>query len=311
MNTVLLIDGNALMHRAYHALPLFKTRSGIATNAVYGFLSTLHKSFVDYQPDRVVVCFDTPVPTFRKKMYSEYQSHRPKMENLLSEQFPIVKEALDAAGIVHLEKEGYEADDVIGTVSRQLETDTSKVLILTGDRDIMQLVDNHVFVLTPQLGFGKEKIYDASEIKNKFGISPDQIPDLKALMGDASDNYKGAKGIGPKTAAKLLNAYGSVDNLLDHLKELDPKIQDILKTHKKHIVLSHKLATILRDVPLKFDPKRTEFRGFDIRLKKLLSKYEMYSLIARLFNEKKASKTVNKKDKSKHSKSDNTQIGLF
>jgi len=193
MNTLLLIDGNALMHRAYHALPPFKTKDGTPTNAVYGFISILNKAILDFNPQNVIVSFDTPVPTFRKKMFKEYQSHRPKMEDELSQQFPIVKEVLDAGHITHLEKEGYEADDVIGTISKKFHSNGDRVLILSGDKDILQLANEKVFVVTPQLGFGKQVIYSTEEVKKRFGIEPKQIPDFKALMGDQSDNYKGAK----------------------------------------------------------------------------------------------------------------------
>jgi DNA polymerase-1 len=286
MNTLLLIDGNAIMHRAYHALPPFKTKSGIPTNAIYGFLSILNKAIGDFQPHYIVVSFDTPVPTFRKKLFKEYQSHRPKMENELSAQFPIIKEALDAAQITHLEKEGYEADDVIGTISRTFHTNGDRVLILSGDKDILQLANEKVFVVTPQLGFGKQVIYSPDEVKKRFGIEPKQIPDFKALMGDPSDNYKGAKGIGPKTASKLLQEYGSLENIFKKLKTIDGKIQKILEDHKEQIYMSKQLATILTDVELNVNIQKTAFHGFDEHLKEFLKRYEMYSLINRIFKER-------------------------
>lgn len=308
MNTLLLIDGNALMHRAYHALPPFKTKSGIPTNAVYGFLSILNKALQDFKPYHVIVSFDTPVPTFRKKMFKEYQSQRPKMEDELSQQFSTVKEALDAGHIVHLEKEGYEADDVIGTISRTFHANGDRVLILSGDKDILQLVNEKVFVVTPQLGFGKQVIYSKDEVIKRFGIKPEQIPDFKALMGDQSDNYKGAKGIGPKTAAKLLQEYGSIENIFKNLKIIDGKIQKMLEDHKENVLMSHKLATILTDVNLKVDIQKTTFKGFDEELKEFLKKYEMYSLMNRIFNQRKS---PIKKEQSKERKSDQNQMGLF
>jgi len=308
MNTLLLIDGNALMHRAYHALPPFKTKSGIPTNAVYGFLSILNKAIQDFNPYHVIVSFDTPVPTFRKKMFKEYQSQRPKMEDELSVQFPTVKEALDAGHIIHLEKEGYEADDVIGTISRTFHTNGDRVLILSGDKDILQLVNERVFVVTPQLGFGKQVIYSVPEVEKRFGIKPEQIPDFKALMGDQSDNYKGAKGIGPKTAAKLLQEYGSIKNIFKNLKIIDGKIQKMLTDHKEAVLMSHKLATILTDVKVRIDLQKTEFRGFDEHLKEFLKKYEMYSLINRMFHQNKAEI---KKEVPKQKKINENQMGLF
>lgn len=308
MNTLLLIDGNAIMHRAYHALPPFKTKAGIPTNAVYGFISILNKAILDFNPHYVIVSFDTPVPTFRKKMFKEYQSHRPKMENELSQQFPIIKEALDSAHVTHLEKEGYEADDVIGTISKKFHSNGDRVLILSGDKDILQLANEKVFVVTPQLGFGKQVIYSIEEVKKRFGIEPRQIPDFKALMGDQSDNYKGAKGIGPKTAAKLLLEYGSIKNIFKNLKVIDRKIQKMLEDHKENVLISYKLATILTDVDLKIDIQKTAFQGFDEHLKEFLKKYEMYSLLTRIF---KLRKPAEKKPEVKEKKKDQNQMGLF
>ncbi len=308
MNTLLLIDGNAIMHRAYHALPPFKTKSGTPTNAIYGFISILNKAILDFTPHYVIVCFDTPVPTFRKKMFKEYQSQRPKMENDLSIQFSPVKEALDAGNITHLEKEGFEADDVIGTISRAFHTNGDRVLILSGDKDILQLVNEKVFVITPQLGFGKQVVYSKDEVQKRFGIKPEQIPDFKALMGDQSDNYKGAKGIGPKTAAKLLQEYGSLERIFKNLKTIDGKIQKMLEDHKENVLMSQKLATILTDVNIKIDIQKSEFKGFSENLKEFLKKYEMYSLSNRIFHEKTG---VPKKDEVKKKKADENQIGLF
>ncbi|MDO8609485.1 MAG: 5'-3' exonuclease H3TH domain-containing protein [bacterium] len=308
MNTLFLIDGNAIMHRAYHAIPLFKTKSGLPTNAAYGFLSILNKVIVDYKPYYLIVCFDTPIPTFRKKLFKEYQSHRPKMEDDLSSQFSIVKELLDAGKIIHLEKEGYEADDVIGTISKKFQKNGDQVLILSGDRDILQLVDKNIFVITPQLGFSKEKMYNPEEVHNRFGIDPEQIPDFKALMGDASDNYKGAKGIGPKTAAKLLQQYHTVDNVLNNLNIIDGKIKTILEEHKKSVLMSHKLATILTDVEIDIDINKSKYVGFNENLKESMKKFEMYSLMNRIFPAKKT-KEQNLKENKKKKNPD--QIGLF
>lgn len=310
MNILLLIDGNAIMHRAYHALPPFTTKAGIQTNAAYGFFSILNKAIQDFKPYYLVVCFDTPVPTFRKKLFKEYQSHRPKMEDNLSKQFPIVKEGLDRATIIHLEKEGFEADDVIGTISRLFDRNGDRVLILSGDRDILQLVNDKVFVITPQLGFSKEVVYSMEEVQKRFGIKPEQIPDFKALMGDSSDNYKGAKGIGPKTAAKLLNEYQTVDNVLKHLKTIDGKIQTILENCKESVQMSHQLATILTNIDVKLNIKDSVFTGFNPKLKDFLKQYEMYSLMNRIFNERiKKESAVTKKTEEK--KKDENQIGLF
>ena len=283
MKTLLLIDGNAIMHRAYHALPSFKTKAGFPTNAIYGFLTMLYKATIDFNPQYLIVCFDTPTPTFRKKMFKEYQAHRPKIEDDLSSQFSPVKEALGAAGVIHLEKPGFEADDLIGTISHQFDKNGIKVLILSGDRDIIQLVNDNVYVITPQIGFAKSKIYQPKEVKEKFGVMPKQISDYKALSGDQSDNYKGAKGIGPKTAAKLLQEFHTVENLFKRLNKVDPKLKTILKEHKENIIMSKRLATILTNVKIDFKIEESKFISFKENLKDFLIKYEMRTLITRLF----------------------------
>lgn len=301
MNTLLLIDGNAIMHRAYHALPPFRTKAGIPTNIVYGFFSMLHKSIIDFKPTHIIVCFDTPKPTFRNKIFKDYQAQRPKISDDFITQIPLVKEALNRSGITHLEKDGFEADDIIGTIANKFKNNGIRVLILSGDRDIQQLVDQNVFVITPKMGLSELKMYDISEVENKFGLTPDKIPDLKALMGDSSDNYSGAKGIGPKTAAKLLQKYKTVKGIYYHLDELDEKIKKSLKENKENVILSHKLATIDIKVPLEFNIEKTRFEKFSDNLKSYLEKLEIKSLTKRIFPDKKPE--AKKEDKS--------QMGLF
>ena len=274
MQTLLLIDGNAIMHRAYHALPPFKTKDGTPTNVIYGFFSMLHKGIIDFKPTHIVVCFDTPKPTFRNKMFKEYQAQRPKISDDFIVQIPLVKEALDKAGITHLEKDGFEADDLIGTISHKFKSNGIKVLILSGDRDIQQLVDKNVFVITPKLGLSDLKMYDISEVQIKFGLPPDKIPDLKALMGDPSDNYPGAKGIGPKTASKLINQFHTINGLYSHLEDIDEKIRKSLVENKENVLLSLKLATIDTKVPIKFEIENTKFEKFDEDLKEYFTKLE-------------------------------------
>ena len=305
MNTLLLIDGNAIMHRAYHALPPFRTKSGIPTNIVYGFFSMLHKSIVDFKPTHIIVCFDTPKPTFRNKIFKDYQSQRPKISDDFITQIPLVKEALNKSGITHLEKDGFEADDIIGTIANKFKTKGIRVLILSGDRDIQQLVDKNVFVITPKMGLSELKVYDINEVVKKFGLTPDKIPDLKALMGDASDNYSGAKGIGPKTAAKLLQQYNSVKGIYLSLGKIDEKIRKILQDHKANVILSHKLATIDVKVTLEFNIKKSKFENFKEDLKSYFEKLEIKSLTKRIFPDKKPEKKKEVKEEVKN------QIGLF
>lgn len=309
MNKLLLIDGNGIIHRAYHALPPFTTKDGFPTNAIFGFFSILNKAVKEFQPDFLVVCFDTPVPSFRKKIFAEYQAQRPKIEDKLSIQFKVVKEGLDKGGVFHLEKEGFEGDDLIGSLTFKFKNEKLRILILSGDRDILQLVDKNVLVITPQVGFSKSKIYDVEEIKNKFGILPSQISDFKALVGDPSDNYKGAKGIGPKIAKHLLNRYQSIEEIYKNLDHLDEKIKKILIANQESIFLSLKLAKILTDIDLKeIDLEKIKFQGFKNELKDFLLKYEIKSLVTRFFEEK-FDKT--KQKENNNFKKNNEQIKLF
>ena len=306
MDTLLLIDGNAIMHRAFHALPPFKTKAGIPTHVVYGFFSMLYKAANDFAPTHIVVCFDTPKPTFRNFLFKEYQAQRPKIADDFITQIPLLKDALDKAGIFQIEKDGYEADDLIGTIAHSDKVAGSRVIILTGDRDILQLVKDKVFVASPTLGLSNIKMYDEAAVLNKYDLPASSIPDLKALMGDPSDNYTGAKGIGPKTAAKLLKVYGSVENLLTHTDKLDEKTRKILNSCRSDIEIAKKLAQIDIKVPLEFDMNRTRFEKFNEELKKELLKLEMSSLSNRFFSHQ-----VIKKPVIKEKKKDEKQMGLF
>lgn len=308
MEKLLLVDGNVLMHRSYHALPPFKTSKGVPTNVLYGFLSILHKTIIDFHPEHVLVCFDTPSPTFRNKLLETYQAQRPKIDNDFIVQIPFVKEALDKAGIVHMELDGYEADDLIGTIASHYKNNRIQVFILSGDKDLMQLVDTNVFMISPQIGFAKMKIYSPIEVKEKMGVSPQLIPDYKAIAGDPSDNYIGAKGIGPKTALKLLNQYGSVDGVLKNIPEMENgKIKTILKEHEQEVLIAHKLATVLTDVPLKFDLDKTHFTWFALPLKEYLMGFEMQSMMKRIFERKQTPADSKKEIKQE----DKPQLSLF
>ncbi len=310
MKTLLLVDGNALMHRAYFALPPFKAKDGTPTNAIYGFFTMLHKAISDFNPQYLAICFDTPKPTFRKKIYKEYQIQRPKMDDELGQQFPIVKNLLDKAGIFHEEKEGIEADDIIGTIVQNVkENKEMKILILTGDKDIMQLIDENVFTVTPQIGFSKIKIYDRGEVVDKFGIQPEQIADFKALVGDPSDNYPGVKGIGPKTAAELLQQFQTIDNILKHIEKVaDERIKKILKVNKKQIALSKKLSRIVTDAKVRFKLDQTKFDGFKSDFRKALLDLNIISLAARFFP---SNRPTPKEKKVKKQKMEEPQATLF
>jgi len=288
MNTLLIVDGNGLMHRAYHALPPFKTAKGVPTQVVYGFFSILYKSIADFQPTHVLICFDTPSPTFRNAIHKEYQSQRPKISDDFIVQIPMVKKSLDAGKIIHVELDGFEGDDVIGTAAKKAEKNGFSVLILTGDKDMMQLVNEHISTVTPDIGFSKTKVYTADAVFQKMGVSPSRIVDYKALAGDPSDNYKGADGIGPKTAQKLLAEFGTLEGILSHVSSLpDGRIKTSIQDNLEQIKIGKQLAAIVTDVPLDIPLEKTQWVGFIEPLREQLLQFEMYSLVARLFPKKK------------------------
>ena len=250
MIKLVLIDGNAILHRAFHALPPLTTKTGEPINAVYGLVSMLLRVVSDLNPTHIAVCFDVKAPTFRHKAFKEYQSQRPPTHDDLSSQFEKAKRVINSFGIPIYEKAGYEADDVIGTLAMQV---TDEVVIVTGDRDLLQLVNDKVKLYMPLLGLSTAKIYGRTEAEERMGIVPDLIPDYKALVGDPSDNYKGVAGIGPKTAINLLKEYGSVAGIYKNLKKIPEKTREKLIKDKKNAALSHKLATIVKNVPLRLD----------------------------------------------------------
>lgn len=308
-NTLLIVDGNGLMHRAYHALPPFKTAKGVPTQIVYGFFSILYKSIADFQPTHVLVCFDTPAPTFRNALHKEYQSQRPKIADDFIEQIPMVKMSLDAGKIVHVELDGYEGDDVIGTAAKLAEGMGFSVLILTGDKDMMQLVNDHISTVTPDIGFSKTKVYTTNAVIEKMGVPPDKIVDYKALAGDPSDNYKGADGIGPKTAQKLLTEFGSLEGILTNVEKLpEGRIKDSIRNNIENIKIGKQLATIVTSAPVEIPLKDTKWVGFIEPLRTKLLEFEMYSLIARLYPKQKKNVEIKKK---KEEKTNLDQISMF
>jgi DNA polymerase-1 len=270
MSKLVLIDGNAILHRAYHALPPLTTKKGEPINAVYGFVSMLLKVVQDLKPTHIAVCFDRPEPTFRKKEFKAYQAQRPVMDKELSGQIEKTHRVTDAFGIPKYDKAGYEADDLIGTLALQatgkiklkgqkksstlnIKSFIDEVVIVTGDRDLLQLVNDKVKVFLPAKGLSEAKLFGTKEVIEKMGVNPELIPDYKALVGDQSDNYKGVSGIGPKTAIHLINKYGSVDTIYKSLKEIPASTKEKLEKDKASAELSYKLATIVRNVPIEVD----------------------------------------------------------
>ncbi|MHB1125715.1 MAG: DNA polymerase I [Bacillota bacterium] len=250
----MLLDGNSLAHRAFYALPLLSNRQGVFTNAAFGFTTMFLKLMADEKPDYVAVAFDKGRDTFRRQEYAQYKAQRKETPEELRPQIPLIKRILQAAGINIYEKEGFEADDLIGTLSRKAEEEGLATLIVTGDRDALQLVSPATGVLITRKGISVTEVFDEEEIYNRYGLAPIQLIDVKALMGDASDNIPGVPGIGEKTALKLIQEFGSLEELLcsvDHLPKAG--IAEKLKTNVEQARLSKRLGTIERRVPVEVD----------------------------------------------------------
>lgn len=251
MSKLLLIDGSNVLHRAFHALPLLHNEAGRYTNGAYGFLTMLQKIMEREQPTHIAVCFDKGKSTFRHRQFLGYKAKRQETPAELSQQFPLIQEILTLRGILTLEMEEYEADDIIGTLAKLGQENGSEVLVLSGDKDLLQLIDRHVTVLAIKKGISDVDAYDRAAFVERYGIEPPRMVDLKALMGDSSDNIPGVPGVGEKTALKLLLQYGSLDQVYASLDGMPPtKMREKLAANKDLAYLSYELATIVRDIPL-------------------------------------------------------------
>lgn len=318
MNRLVLIDGNAILHRAYHALPPLTAPDGAVVNAVYGFGTMLMRLVGDLKPTHVAVAFDRPKPTFRKELFAGYQAKRPKMDEELVSQIPKVHALVESFDIPIFEKDGFEADDVIGTLARDAKNrGIDQVIIVTGDRDILQLVrDEKVFVYMPTKGLSQAKLYGEKEVIERMGVAPEKVPDFKALSGDPSDNYTGVTGIGPKTAAALINDFGSVDALYQALGKkgkkrdgLSPGLVQKLEAGRENAILSRTLATICTDVPLPgfLKPLGSLNRPQAVNM---LTTLGFGSLLKRITGEAKEEKAV-KKERKNDVQSNSQQQELF
>jgi DNA polymerase I len=278
-----IIDGSSLVHRAFYALPLLTTAAGLYTNAVYGFTTMLVKLLADIKPDAMAVAFDKSRVTFRNEAYAEYKAQRKATPSELAEQFPLVREMVRAFGIPALEEAGFEADDIIGSLACQARSQGYNVVIVTGDRDALQLINPSTQVLLTRKGISEMEMFDRQALITKYGVTPEQVVDLKGLMGDASDNIPGVPGIGEKTATKLVNEFGSVENLLANLDKVSgKKLQENLRENRELAVLSKKLATIDCNMMLQVPEEEFRFCPDTAKLRELFTKYEFKSLLARL-----------------------------
>ena len=254
--SIYLVDGSAIFYRAYFAFiraPLINSR-GENTSATYGFVNSLLKILRDESPDYFVVVFDTKEPTFRHKMYDDYKSTRAKMPDELVEQLPRIHQAVAALNIASMEMAGYEADDIIGTIAKAAEKNGLEVRCVTGDKDFFQLVTENVKVYNPKKTSEKAELFGPDEVKNKFGVLPEQVIDKLALMGDSSDNVPGVPGIGPKTADRLLEQFGTFENILNGYDQIKSKnIRDKIENNIEQAKLSKVLVTIDLNVPIEYD----------------------------------------------------------
>lgn len=286
---LMLIDGNSIINRAFYAIQgksLLATADGLYTNAVLGFLNILFKYMDEEKPDFIAVAFDLKSPTFRHKEYAEYKAMRKGMPPELAVQLPVVKDILDAMRIKRLEMEGFEADDIIGSVSLCAEQAGLEAVIITGDRDALQLAGNTVRIKVPTTRGGRTETdeYDADTVQQKYGVSPKQLIDVKGLMGDKSDNISGVPGIGEKTALELISKFGSIENLYSSLDQIDKKgLRDRLESGKELAFMSRRLATIERNMPFLCEIEELKRQEFDNeRLYELFRRLEFKSYIDKL-----------------------------
>jgi DNA polymerase-1 len=265
MTRLIIFDGNAILHRAFHALPPMSTPTEEPINAVYGLVGMLFKVITDLSPTHLCFAFDTKEPTFRNQLYGEYQTNRAETATELIGQFDKARDCVQAFHIPFYEKPGFEADDVIGTITHQFENDDNvdEMIVVTGDRDMLQLVSPKVTLYMPQGGLQAGKRYSREETLERMGVYPEFIIDYKALVGDPSDNYKGIPGVGPKTAIHLIHQFGHLDDIYKNIDSLSPKIKEKLTTNQESAYLSLKLATIVKTLPVEFSLLGMEKWGID------------------------------------------------
>ena len=299
---LLIIDSNALIHRAYHALPRLFTKKGELVNAVYGFLLVFLKIIKDFQPDYLVAVFDMPGPTFRHQRFKEYKIKRIKLPDEFYQQIPKIKQALEVFNVSIFEKQGFEADDIIGTISSRMLPKSAhsgiENIILSGDSDLFQLINKNTNVCFLRRGVKNTVLYNNETIEERYGLQPSQLNDFKALKGDQSDNIPGAPGIGEKTAIKLIQDFSNLENLYQFLEKGEIKekmairnpqsaIRDSLKAkllkYKERVFFSKILVTIKKDVPLVFNLEKCQWQGYNKdKVIEIFKKLEFYSLINRV-----------------------------
>lgn len=281
---MIAIDGNSLLHRAFYAMPLLSNKKGVYTNAIFGFMNMLIRLKKDYEPCSLILAFDRKAPTFRHKSYKDYKATRQKAPEELVPQFDLIKDLARLLEIPTYELDGYEADDILGSLAKVADDNKQPLMIVTGDKDELQLVSDYTSVLLTIRGISETKRYDKQLLMDEYGLTPEQFVDMKGLMGDSSDNIPGVKGIGQKTAIKLLKEYGSLENVLDNIDNLSgKKLKENLTIYRHHALLSKDLATIRRDVPLEFNlPNQPYDYPSSSGLKQFLLDLELNTIIEKL-----------------------------
>lgn len=285
---LIVIDSNSIIHRAFHALPPLTTKKGEVVGAVYGFLLVLFKAIKEFQPDFVAATFDVPGPTFRHEKYKGYKAKRPKAPEELYQQIPKVKEVLKSFDVKIFEKQGFEADDIIGTIAKlapkkqvipEIET-----IILSGDSDTLQLIDTHTKTYALRKGVKDTVLYDKKMVEERYqGLTPKQLIDFKALKGDPTDNIPGVPGIGEKTATGLIKEFGTLENLYQNLDDVKSKTREILIQNKEQAFFSRDLVEINKSVPLDFNLRECHWGDYDKeKATQVLKNFDFYSLISRL-----------------------------
>jgi DNA polymerase-1 len=281
---MILIDANSLIHRAFHALPPFKTGEGELVNAVFGFCSMLLTVISRLKPDYIAATFDLPGKTFRHKAYKDYKATRVKAPDELYEQFERIREILSTMNIPVFQKEGYEADDLIATIAEKMKAHPEiQTYIVTGDKDAYQLIDDSTYIFSPKKVKGENIVFTPEKLIEKTGLAPDQIVDFKALTGDPSDNIPGVAGIGIKTGVSLLKKYGTLDNVYNNLDEIKGALHKKLKEGKEDAYASKKLVELVNKVPVDFDLNKTKMNSEDFsRIIPLFEKLNFSSLVNRI-----------------------------
>ncbi|HLU20893.1 MAG TPA: DNA polymerase I [Bacillaceae bacterium] len=281
---LMLIDGNSIAYRAFFALPLLNNDKGIHTNAVYGFTTMLMKMLEEEKPTHILVAFDAGKTTFRHSTFKEYKGGRQKTPPELSEQFPFLRELLDAYGIKRYELENYEADDIIGTLATKAEKEGFDVQVVSGDKDLTQLSTDKITVSITKKGITDVEQYTPDHIQEKYGLTPEQIIDMKGLMGDQSDNIPGVPGVGEKTAIKLLKEFQSVENVLENIDKVSgKKLKEKLEEHKELAVMSKELATITKEAPVEVTVDELLYEGYDVaKLSAIFKELGFNSLLEKL-----------------------------